>query len=238
MTKNIFYSIAGIVLGFFVGFIVANFGGRQRLGLSATNASSARGANQTQADGQLPPNHPDISNTGGTSAASTNAQAQEAMDAADRNPKDFMAQLQAAVIFYRLNSFDKAKLYVERALAIRPDDPDALVGMGHIKFEMGDYTGAATYYEKVLAQHPNDPDLLTALGNTYARRTPPDYDRAITQFRKALGAEPKNEGALESLADAAIHKGDKATARDAVDKLAAANPSNPALSSLRSKLGG
>lgn len=239
MTKNILYAVAGVVLGFFIGFTIANFSGRPRMGAPAANTSAGRPADPAQAGGQLPPGHPNLNDGGGAgNAAATSGQAQAAMDAADRNPQDFTAQITAAATFYQLEAFDKAELYLNRALALKPNDPDALTGMGHTKYDTGDYVGAATYYEKILAQRPTDADVRADLGSTYARRTPPDYDRAIAEYRKALEIEPTNEQALGRLADAAIHKGDKATAREAIDKLAAVNPSSPALSSLRSNLNG
>jgi tetratricopeptide (TPR) repeat protein len=237
MTKNILYAAAGIVLGFFIGFFIANFGGRPRLGAGTANSSAARPLDPAQGDGQLPPNHPNVNNGPG-GAAATSAQAQTAMDAADRNPQDFAAQIRAAAVFYQLSSLDKAELYLKRALDLKPNDPDALTGMGHTKYDTGDYVAAATYYEKVLQLQPRDADLRTDLGNAYAQRKPPDYDRAIAEYRKALEVDPNHEQALARLADTAIHKGDKRAAREAIDKLASVNPSSPALSSLRASLGG
>ena len=242
MTKNILLSLAGILLGFFLGFFVANVGERPHPAMntaSASNDSSAQPLEPGQG-GQLPPGHPVINDNGAGDAApaASSAQAQAAMDEADRNPKDFTAQIRAAAIFFQLGSMDKAELYLTRSLAIKPDDPDALTGMGQTKYERRDYATAATYFEKVLAQNPNDAELRTDLANTYAKRTPPDYARAIAEYRKALEADPKNELALEGLAGVALQKGDKEAARDAVEKLAGVNPSNPALSSLRSKLDG
>jgi tetratricopeptide (TPR) repeat protein len=240
MTKNIFYSIAGIVLGFFIGFFIANFGGRPRPGAGSANTSSAaRPLDPAQGDAPLPPGHPTVNNDNGPeSAAASSAQAQAAMDTADRNPQDFTAQIRAAAIFYQLSSLDKAELYLKRALALKPDDPDALTGMAHTKYDTGDYTAAATFYEKVLQLQPRDADLRTDLGNAYSQRKPPDYDRAIAEYRKALEVDPNHEQALTRLADTAIHQGDKTTARDAVERLAAVNPSSPALASLRANLNG
>jgi tetratricopeptide (TPR) repeat protein len=239
MTKNIFYAVAGIVLGFFIGFFIANLSGRPRPGAGAVNNGAARTLDPTQSDATLPPNHPNVNNGNGPdSAAASSAQAQAAMDTADRNPKDFTAQIRAAAIFYQLSSLDKAELYLKRALAIKPDDPDALTGMAHTKYDTGDYKTAATFYEKVLQLQPRDADLRTDLGNTYSQLQPPDYDRAMAEYRKALEVDPGHEQALARLADTAIHKGDKTTAREAVDKLAAVNPSSPALSSLRANLNG
>jgi len=240
MTKNILYSLVGILLGFFLGFFVANVGERPHPAMNTTSASNGSSAQPLEPGpgGQLPPGHPAINDNGAGNGtpASSSAQAQAAMDEADRNPKDFTAQIRAAAIFFQLGSMDKAELYLTRSLAIKPDDPDALTGMGQTKYERRDYATAATYFEKVLAQNPNDAELRTDLANTYAKRTPPDYARAIAEYGKALAADPKNELALEGLASAALQKGDKATARDAVEKLAGVNPSNPALSSLRSKI--
>ncbi len=238
MTKNILYSLAGVLLGFFIGFTIANFSGRPRLGTTtAVNTSAGRPVDPAQAGGTLPPGHPNLNDGGGAgSAAASSAQAQAAMDAADRNPQDFTAQIRAAATFYQVEAFDKAELYLNRALALKPDDPDALTGMGHTKYDTGDYVGAATYYEKILAQRPTDADVRADLGSTYARRTPPDYDRAIAEYRKALEIDPRHEQALARLADVSLSKGDKATARDAIDKLASVNPSSPVLSTLRSNL--
>lgn len=244
MNKNILYSLAGLLLGCILGFFIANAGGRQRLAASMANSSAetsaTRSLNHSSENGQLPPGHPNVngadngSNAGG--ATDLTAQSQAAMDEADRNPQDFNAQIRAAALFFQQGSFDKATLYLNRSLALKPDDPDALTGMGQTKYETGDYKAAATYFEKALAQNPNDADLLADLANTYVKQTPPDYARAIATYRKALTVDPKNEQALEGLANSALRNGDKATARDALDKLAAVNPSNPAVSSLRSEL--
>lgn len=228
MKKNILYSFLGILAGFFLGFYIANIGGRARPATSAARTSA-------QASDQLPPGHPGVDGAGGSPAANS-AQAQAAMDEADRNPKEFVSQIRAAAFFYQLNDLRKAELYLNRALALKPDDPDALTGMGHTKYDTGDFVAAAGYYEKALAQRPDDADMRTDLGNTYVRRANPDYARAITEYRKALEVNPRHENALARMADAALKKGDSPTAREAIDRLAAVNPSNQELASLRSKL--
>lgn len=241
--RNILFCGAGIVLGFIIGFLAANSMARTLVPPQANTIASAPAApgsapplDPAQGD-TLPPNHPSIDgNATGSTPAATSAQAQKSMEDADRNPKDFDRQMAAAVVFYQMESMDKASLYLQRALALKPDDPDALTGMGHTKFDSGDYTGAASFYERVLTQRPNDADVRTDLGNTYFRRTPPDYDRAIAEYRKALQVEPSHELALQRLAAAAIFKRDKATAREQLDKLASVNPDSPALKTLRENL--
>jgi tetratricopeptide (TPR) repeat protein len=72
------------------------------------------------------------------------------------------------------------------------------------------------------------------LGNTYTRRQPPELRRAVEEYRKAVRANPRHEVALQNMASVAVQLGDKAAAREAVEQLASANPSNPTLPALRS----
>lgn len=249
MTKNILLCLAGIALGFIVGVLLANqMASRMSNAVSVTPASNNTAApplDPSDPNPQLPPGHPNIdgsSNGAQTAAANpngvaaTSAQAQAAMEAADAKPKDFDLQMKAAATFYQASAFDKAIIYLQRAVEIKPRDFDALTALGNTKYDSGDFTGAASLYERALAVKPKDADVQTDLGNTYFRRTPPDYQRAITEYRKALAIDPKHENALQNMASAALELGDKTTARDAVDKLASINPSNPKLNALRSNL--
>jgi tetratricopeptide (TPR) repeat protein len=248
MTTNLLCLGGGICLGIILGFFAANALGRATpsANVKSTQASASRSAaapplDDAQAKGPLPPGHP---NTGdkfgpagaqGNEASASSASAQEAMDAADRQPRDFDAQMSAAATFYQLGSYDKALLYLNRALALRPTNVDALTAMGDTRYDVRDFTGAAQVYERALVQQPNNADLHAELGNTYYQRSPPDYEHAIAEYRKALAIDAKHEKALQNLAITALRKGDKPTARDALERLAAVNPSNPALASLRSQ---
>jgi tetratricopeptide (TPR) repeat protein len=250
-TKNLLYCLGGLLLGFAAGFLIAN-----RLNASAPANAVAANAEQTssinvkqappldpaQNTGQLPPGHPDISQTAsdGSAAsadgsAATSAEAQSAMEAADARPDDFTLQLAAARTFSRLKALDKSAAYYERALKLKPKDADALVEAGNAKYDAGDFAAAADYYERALAVRP-DADVQTDLGNTYFQRTPPDFRRAVEEYRKTLSINPRHEKALQNMASAALNLRDKAAAREAIDKLAAVNPDNSTLPSLRASL--
>jgi tetratricopeptide (TPR) repeat protein len=189
--------------------------------------------------GEMPANHPPLEggNATGTpdpsGGAATSPQTQSAMDEADRNPKDFDRQMAAAVAFYNNRAYDKAETYRTRALAVKPNDVDALTGLANTKYDKGDYPAAQGLYEKILAQK-KDSDIQTDLGNTFFKRK--DFDRAIAEYRKAAAMNPQHEKAWQNIAAAAFQKGDKVVAREAIDKLAAINPQNPALPSLRESL--
>ncbi|MCA1817197.1 MAG: tetratricopeptide repeat protein [Acidobacteria bacterium] len=252
-TRNILFCAAGLAVGFLVGFMIAN-----QLKIAAPQSSSAVAASNEQSSisvkgappldpsqdtSQLPPGHPDISHTASDGskpspdgAAATSPDAQAAMEAADAKPNDFDAQLRAADLFARLGANDKASVYLERATVIRPKDAGALVRLGNLKYDAGDFAAAADLYTRALAARPTDADVRTDLGNTYFQRDPPDYHRAIEEYRRALAIDPRHEKALQNMASAALNLRDKATAREAVDKLASVNPNNETLASLRAAL--
>ena len=251
MTKNILFTVGGVLIGFMLGFFVANsfnkaFAPHGNATETTLRSIPAPPLDPAQTNGKLPPDHPSIGGDAALSGApadnTTNApngamnaaQAQAATDQADREPRSFDAQMFAASVFYQGGAFDKAALYLNRALAIDPNNADALTAMGASKYDAGDYESAASFYERSLVQRPNDVDVRTDLGNAYFQRTPPDFERAIAEYRKALQLEPKHEKTLQNLAAAALRKGDKAMANDAINKLASANPSNPFVTRMRS----
>ena len=249
MNKNILLCVLGLALGFGAGFVLAN----KVTGGVATPASAPRAAeaasdsapplDPNQAGAPLPPGHPDVSeaataseNANPNGVAATNSEAQAAMEAADRKPQDFDLQMAAANTFARLKATDKATLYLERAIKLKPKDTDALIALANTKYDAGDYPAAASLYERVLAVQPQNTEAQTDLGNTYFLRQPPDFRRAIEEYRKTLKINPRHEKALQNIAAAALRLGDKAAAEDAVRQLADINPANPLLDGLRSSI--
>lgn len=246
MMRSAIFCAVGLLLGSFVGFFVAN--NSAPVTAVAPPQAGATGGNQRSAppldpnqSGELPANHPPMEGAANapnpndkSGGAATIPAIQRAMEEADRRTKDFDSQMRAAIAFYNNNAFDKAETYLKRALAIKPNDVDALKGLADTTYDKGDYATAQGYYEKVLAQR-KQPDVQTDLGNTYFQRK--DYARAIVEYRKALAIDPKHEKAWQNLAAAALRQGDKATTREAVDKLEAINPQNPAIASFRQSLG-
>jgi tetratricopeptide (TPR) repeat protein len=250
MNKNFLLCVVGLALGFGAGFVLANkvTGGTA----NAPQASAPRAAVASdsapplapeQAGAPLPPGHPDVSgatatgeNSNPNGVAATSAEAQDAMEAADSKPRDFDLQMAAANTFTRLKATDKATLYLERAVKLKPKDTEALVALANMKYDAGDYAAAAGFYERVLAVQPRNAQAQIDLGNTYFLRQPPDFKRAIEEYRKTLKINPRHEMALQNIASASIELGDKATAHDTIEQLSQINPNNAFLEGLRAKL--
>jgi tetratricopeptide (TPR) repeat protein len=249
MSKNVLLCVLGVVLGFVVGFFIANSITRPGMQVAAARSSSTASSDGAagplkpdQMSGELPPGHPNVGTDGDaaeadgspSTAASTSAEAQTAMDKADRSPKDFQAQFDAGKTFYQHQDYGKATLYLTRALAIKSNDFDALALAGNAKYDDKDFAGAATFYERALAVRPNSPDVRTDLGNTYFNRK--EFDRAIAEYRKSIALAPDHLNSWKNIAAAAFQKGDKATATEAVETLSALAPGSEEIEALRQQL--
>ena len=236
--KNFIFCTVGVIAGFFVGFLVANTMSQPPAAAQGGGSAASRpGRGAADPDGagtELPPDHPDISGLQGNDAPAANsAEVQAAMEAADRDPRDFDAQLKAAGTFYAAGDLQKAELYAGRSIDIKPDDARALVLMGNARYDRRDYAGAATFYERALEKIPNDPNVRTDYGNTFFLREPPDLERAVAEYRKSLQTDPRHEPSWLNLASASIQKKDKQTALEALAQLEAVNPQNPSIQTLR-----
>jgi tetratricopeptide (TPR) repeat protein len=239
MAKNLLLCALGIVLGFVVGFLFTNSITKPGAQVAAARPApagdgSARPLGPEQAAGELPAGHPEIPGAGAGTAASTSAEAQGAMDKADRAPKDFGAQLEAARVFYEARDYDKAALYLDRALKLKGSDFDALVLMGNTKYDAQDFAAAAGFYERALAVKPDSADVRTDLGNTYFNRR--DFDRAIAEYRKSVKIDPDHVNSWRNIAAASFEKRDKAAAAEAVEQLTRLAPQGPETEAFRRKL--
>jgi tetratricopeptide (TPR) repeat protein len=237
MLKNAVLCAVGLVIGFVVGFFITNavthpsaVGAPPR----AASGGEPRPLRPEQMEGQLPADHPSIEGGGPGSAASTSAQAQAAMDKADRSPQDFAAQSEAARVFYGLHDYDKAALYAERALKLKGKDFDTLVLLGNAKYDAKDFAAAQTSYERALAVKSDSPDVRTDLGNTFFNRG--DFDRAVAEYRKSVALDPDHVNSWRNIASASFQKGDKATAEEAVRQLSRLAPQNPETEAFRRKV--
>ncbi len=254
MSKNILLCIVGLSLGFLAGFFLANkiTGSLPPVAVAPSNASrsapdndaSAPPLDPAQSAAPLPPGHPNVNDVAADGSptsnpngvAATNADAQAAMEAADRQPKNYDLQMNAASTFSRLKAFDKATLYLQRALSLKPKDTVALVALGNTKYDAGEFPAAATFYERALAVEPKNADVQTDLANTFFQREPPDYRRAIDEYRRTLAIDPRHEKALQNIVAAALRLGDKNAAQAALQQLATVNSANPTLDALRSSV--
>jgi len=249
-TKTVLIFVAGAVLGFVVGFALANGVNRQeqdRLRAEVARAQSAGPSKSTDA-GEKPqtPSGED----GNSFPTLTDDQLKNAVAKADASPADAELQKKVGQALY-VYAWQKGNASIlpdvarilKRAHEADAKDYKTTVMAGDAHFLIARNSGdarplaaARKLYEDALASKPDDAVVRTSLGLTYFYDKPSDPQRAIREYRRALQSDPRQEMALQSLAAALIESGNLDEAEKHLDELEKVNPSNRELPSLRAQL--
>lgn len=97
----------------------------------------------------------------------------------------------------RANQLGDAKKEYEKALAIRPNDPDCHHRLAVVADKQGQFGAADDHYEAAMKQRPNDANLLSDLGYSYSLRD--QERRAEDTLNRALTINPSHKGAMANL---------------------------------------
>ncbi len=208
--KFIFFALGGMVFGFAVGFYVANSINRSALTQQALTQSQTNAPflNQQQSP---------------QTAQAMLGDVQETLDKAKNEPENVEAQMKAGDMYAQIGRFDKALEFYEQANKIKPDDLPLIIKTGNAYFDSRQYETAEKWYLKAL-EKKEDTNVRTDLGITFLERQNPDIDRAISEFQKALQADPKHLPTIYNLSLAHHRKGDAEESKKYMTKLDELNP--------------
>ena len=98
-------------------------------------------------------------------------------------------------------SGEEAVAAFDRALALQPDDAEALSALADLAIERGDLTAARRQLERLRARDPGDDGVNVKLGTVLARSG--DLPAAIALLQAVVARAPANVDALVNLAAAA-----------------------------------
>ncbi|HEV7843763.1 MAG TPA: tetratricopeptide repeat protein [Pyrinomonadaceae bacterium] len=230
---NILFAIIGVLLGFIIGFMFANNANQQGAKPRPTSASTSQG--------NLPPDHPPLPSNAVADQPGSSQQAampgvQAAIEKARNEPDNFEAQKQAGEMFYQIQRWDEAIDFWLKANKLKPDDYETIVHLGNAYFEAGKYALAEQWYTSALTKNPNDVGVRTDLGTTFMARTPPDFVRAIKEYRRSLEINPNHEQSLHNIVIAYTKNGQAKEAQEMIARLEKVNPNNPDLPRMRTQL--
>lgn len=178
---------------------------------------------------------PAPSGAGGQQAAM--GQVQQTIERARGNPKDFLAQVEAAKVFHQIGREAETIEYLEKAYAIDPvkfSELKAESFLGQYYFEQKKYSESEMWFNRAIKADPGDADLYVLLAETYVKREPPSPDKAIEQIQLALKLDGKNGHALRHLVEAYALKKDARAAEQTFNRLKETDPSNDGMSKLES----
>ncbi|HEX8774921.1 MAG TPA: tetratricopeptide repeat protein [Pyrinomonadaceae bacterium] len=229
--ENVLFSIIGLLLGCIIGFIFANSVNQR--GVAPASTAATEGSRQNS---NLPPDHPVVPSNAVADQEGMQAQVTEQIQQARNDPNNFDAQVKAADLYYQIHRFDQAIEFLLKANQLRPDDYGTIVKLGNSNFETGNYETAEKWYTAALLKNPEDINVRTDLGLTFFLRDPPDYERAIREYRGSLQRDPRHEQSLQNMVVALTRTGNAREAEETLARLQEVNPTNEAISKLRSDI--
>jgi len=229
---NILFALVGIGFGLFFGFVFVTWANQHAAVAPQANTRTETAAEPNDA---APPTDEQSSLAHGDQQR-LQGMAQEINKRARDNPQDYDAQMVAGKASYDAHSFDDALGFFTKANQLRPNEVEPLIQLGNASYDAGRYEAAEKWYTAALAKEPDNINVRTDLGLTFFLRTPPDYDRAIAEYRRSLERSPQHEPTLQNLIVALTKKGSKDEARAMLKKLQAINPNNSALAQLQAEL--
>ncbi|GIU83104.1 MAG: tetratricopeptide repeat protein [Acidobacteria bacterium] len=221
--KALAISIVAVLISFIGGFLLANALNKRELDrLRQENAKlQSENRNLTLSDEEI----------------------QAKLTEADRKADDFNFQKSLGIALYRYSIISQEPKYLtdvakllERASNANPNDFETLAALGDVNFDLGQIKKDNSYYEKArkayqeaLKIRPKDADVQNSIGATYLLSEPPDHEKAIAEFQKALTINPNHEKSLENLIRAYLAQGKNKEAEEVKSRLREVNPQNQIL---------
>ncbi|HEX9962778.1 MAG TPA: tetratricopeptide repeat protein [Pyrinomonadaceae bacterium] len=232
-TKALALSIIAVIIGFVGGFLLANALNRKEL--DALRAETAQLKN-------APAKTPDLT--------LADEEIQKKIAEADRNPTDFEFQKNLAIGLYRYAGMkQEAKFLPEVARLLKrvnegkPQDYETIVALGNVYLDLGQVNKdnaaieqSREFYRKALSVKKDDADVQNDLGLTYFFAAPPQAEKAIAEYEKALQINPNHEKSLENLIRANLSLGKIKEAEDFLNKLKQVDSKNEALPDLEAQI--
>jgi tetratricopeptide (TPR) repeat protein len=230
--KALAVSIIAVLISFIGGFLVANSLNRRDLDALRAENAQLKNARARTVDETL---EEDI---------------QKKIAEADQNPTNFELQRDLAVGLYRYAGMKRdAKFLPEavrllrRANELNPQNYETIVALGNVYLYLGQINQdnraieqSREFYRKALSIKNTDADVQNDLGLTYFYAAPPEAEKAIAEYEKALRMNPKHEKSIESLIRAHLSLGKIKEAEDFFNKLKQIDATNEVLPELASQI--
>lgn len=225
--ENILFVVVGLFIGFFGGFFLAN-----NLNRNAFTGTDVAAQNPSGASAQNPQTQV-VAIKETQKQAAMMPEIAQTLETADKEPDNFEAQLKAGDMYLKIQKFDEAVGFYEKAHRIKPDDYETITKTANTFFDSKQFDKAQSWYLRALEKKPSDINVRTDLGITYVESVNPDLNRAVKEFQTALQTNPTYEPTLYNLGIAYFKKNDLAAANKMLAQLEASNPQSKLVGRLR-----
>src|SRR5947209_10105667 len=227
--ENILFAAVGLLLGYLIAFHLVVYVNQNQ------PVRRVAAADEEQAGG-LPPDHPALPADGTKDNQRSQSSIEHATRGARQDPKDFDAQVEAGTASLEAGQAEDAIDFFTKANQLKPGDFDTLVKLGNANFEAERYEVAERWFNEALAKKSDAVDVRSDLGLTYFLRKPPQPERAVAEFRRALEYDPEHVPTLHNLTLVLAKTGDLDGAEATFARLEKLNPQNDNLAQLREEL--
>ncbi|HLM03323.1 MAG TPA: tetratricopeptide repeat protein [Pyrinomonadaceae bacterium] len=235
--KAIALTVIAVIASFAGGFLLANALNRKDLdALRAENAQlkNAQSQQRQQSD----------------EFTLADEEIRKKIEEADRNTSDFDFQKNLAIGLYRYSQMKQDAKYLpdvarllKRANEMNPQDYATIVALGNVYLDIGQINKdnaaieqARGFYRQALSIKSTDADVQNDLGMSYFFAAPPETEKAIAEYEKALEINPRHEKAMENLIRANSSLGKTKEAEDFFNRLKQINSANEALPALEAQI--
>lgn len=125
-----------------------------------------------------------------------------------RRPSDFQLLVNIGNTYYDNHAYPPSIEYYEKALAIKPEDPDVRTDMGTAIWYNGDADRALKEYERVLQSSPNHPNALfnTGIVRLHGKNDPKGARESWDLLLRTNPSYPDRQKVLNLIQDLASGK--------------------------------
>jgi tetratricopeptide (TPR) repeat protein len=113
------------------------------------------------------------------------------------DPDSARSHVLLADVYQQLERFDDAQAECEKALAIKPGDPAAMLGLASAYLSNKNPQGAMDVAGKALVQSPADPELNLIMAQALENQR--EYDAAVPYLFKSLKGKPQMNPRIHAL---------------------------------------
>lgn len=142
----------------------------------------------------------------------------------EKDPKDVESLVLLGRLDRVLNSSVDAEAAFKQALAVEPDNEDAITGLASVYSDRGDAKGASAMLEKLAQSNPSPRALISLAGNYEQMK---EYALAADAYQKALALDPSRVEVKGQMAQDLALAGRYDDALKAYQDLATENPQDP-----------
>jgi arylsulfatase A-like enzyme/Tfp pilus assembly protein PilF len=143
-------------------------------------------------------------------------------DVLKKDPKVIDAWFTLGMMSSRRGRDDEAIGFYKRALALKPDDEEAVINMAHSYRKLGRDDDAMVGFKRFLELDPKNAQVHYEIAQILLDRG--KSSEAAVELRKALSVEPTMAAARNALGVAALNEGDVATAESEIRRALAMKP--------------